>query len=268
MIKVHKVNRVKVKPIHLPQIEKKNIKGKDLFDELYFNVFICSRKKSGKTQLIWNILNKCTNKLSKVIIFCPTIHKDNTYQEIIKKLQDRGINVVTFTSFIEDGVDQLKEMINFFQTDQKEEDEEGQKVRYVKFDDEEEEDEKKYKPKKLAPEYVIVMDDMASELKNKNVANLLKTHRHYHSSCIVSSQYPNDCTPESIKQFDYLILFKNHSTNKLEEIHQRIDTSLPFEEFEKLYEFATKKPFSFLKIDTRNDTFYENFDKRLEISGK
>jgi len=63
MIKETKLNNVVVKPIvdcNPPDITK--IKGYKLIPSNYWILFLCSKKKSGKTSLINEICKKCTDK--------------------------------------------------------------------------------------------------------------------------------------------------------------------------------------------------------------
>ena len=55
------------------------------------------------------------------------------------------------------------------------------------FDNLEEKPERK--TKKIVPEYIFVFDDMSDELQNKNIATLLKKHRHFKTKIICSSIY-------------------------------------------------------------------------------
>ena len=87
--------------IHLKQINNFNVnviktpdtnhlvKGYDLVRELYANIFLCANKKSGKTNVLFNILRQCIGKKTKkVYIFCNTIYKDANYKEILKWLNN------------------------------------------------------------------------------------------------------------------------------------------------------------------------------------
>ena len=67
---------------------------------------------------------------------------------------------------------------------------------------------KSKKAKFLAPEYMIIFDDLISELKSRSLFSLLKPHRHFKAKLIISSQWLNDLLPESRKQIDLFLLFK------------------------------------------------------------
>ncbi len=67
--------------------------------------------------------------------------------------------------------------------------------------------------------------------------------------------------PEGLKQMDYFLLFKGHSSDKIEKIYKDADVSISLSLFEQMYKYATKEKYSFLYVDTRNDTFRINFNK-------
>jgi hypothetical protein len=45
-----------VKAIPIPNVDTRPIKGFDLIQELYANIFLCARKKSGKTSVIFKLI--------------------------------------------------------------------------------------------------------------------------------------------------------------------------------------------------------------------
>jgi len=104
------------------------------------------------------------------------------------------------------------------------------------------------------------------ELKKRNVAGLLKTFRHYKSKVIVSTQWPNDLPPDARKQFDYFLLFKGHSKEKMEELYGDMGINIPFEEMYKIYQKITAKPYQFLYINQHTCEMRENFNKQIIIS--
>jgi len=95
------INDYKVVPIKVKSTSITNWKGDDLFNFIYSSVYIIAKRKSGKTQLIYNILQQITDQTTNVIIFCSTYEKDDTYIEIIKWLKENGIKVTTFDSLFD-----------------------------------------------------------------------------------------------------------------------------------------------------------------------
>ena len=88
-----------------------------------------------------------------------------------------------------------------------------------------------------------------------------KALRHFRCKCLLSQQWLCDSLPESRKQGDVFLVFKGQSKKKLEEIHRDCDVGLELEDFQDIYNIATKKDFSFLYIDTKASKFRQNFDR-------
>ena len=291
-LSLKKINNEKVKKIHLPKVDTRPIRGYNVCPELYSNVYFCARKKSGKTSALFKMLKACMGKDTKLVVFCSTVYKDPNWIEIRRYFENLDIDVEIHTSIRDDGEDQLLKFVEELNEDaiNKEGDEldepEVEKVNPNSCDNilqrlrnmnsnprifveekEEEQDKpkKKRKSKYQAPEYIIVFDDLADELKTPSLFTLLKKNRHYKTKIIISSQWINDLFPQSRKQLDLIMLFKGFNEKKLEEIHKDCDTRVPLETFLKIYKIATKKPFSFLYIDTRSDTFRRNFNREFVI---
>ena len=206
------------------------------------------------------------------------------YVNILKK---KGNDIRVYSSLHEDGQDQLTDLINELSQETKNEnDQDIEEPQVDKCDDildrlsnmyfaasgisvpEQPENKIKKKVKKCkyrAPEYMIVFDDLSSELKSKSLLNLLKKNRHYKSKLIISSQWLNDILPESRKQMDLWLIFKGCTIAKLQEIYKDCDSSVPFEKFVEIYKKSTEKAHSFLYVDSRADKFRQNFDCEFMI---
>ena len=112
---------------------------------------------------------------------------------------------------------------------------------------------KSKKAKFLAPEYMIIFDDLSGELKSRSLLSLLKFNRHFKAKLIISSQWLHDLLPESRKQIDLFFIFEGFSDKKLMDIHRDSDSSIPFDMFNAMYKKATQLPHSFFYVDTRLD---------------
>jgi len=271
-ISVKKLNDIKVSRLQIPHVNIKETKGWKLFPEIYSNIYIVARKRSGKTNLVYNVIKKTTDKDTEIHIFCSTCLKDKAWIEIIKYLEKRGNIVHKHTSIVEDGVNLVEQfmMDNMeSKSDVEEESESEEEVKFISIDDCEKEEKptpvrKKRKKKYISPEHCLIFDDLSTELKDRHLNALYKQNRHYKAKCISSSQNLNDLLPMSRKQQDYWIIMKGMNINKLETIHKDADVSMDFKSFKKVYDYATKKPYSFLYIDTRTDTYRKNFDELIQ----
>ena len=276
MILLETINHEKVSPIPMfggGPVDNRPVKGANLFPEIYSNIFICSKKKTGKTSVIFKILKDCIGRDTNIIVFCSTLHKDNSYKSMRKYFEEKGNNFIGYTSFKEDGVDQLFELVKHLQDKaEQEEEEEDKEVPIVKptiklnFGDPEEAEgkpKKKKKEKFRAPEYIIVCDDISGELKNPALESLLKANRHYKMKVVIASQWPNDLLPSQIKQMDYILLFRGHPIEKLQKIYKDADISIPFSAFYKMYKTCTSIPYGFLYIDTNQEKFRQCFNRQF-----
>jgi hypothetical protein len=102
-IKVQQINKIDVKPVIAkggePSAEL--IKGYDYIPLLYANIFLCAKKKSGKTNAIYHLVENLATTKTKVYIFCSTVHKDTTYKAIMKMLKKKNISFEANTSFFD-----------------------------------------------------------------------------------------------------------------------------------------------------------------------
>jgi len=301
MISLKQINNQIVKAIPIPDEDLRPIKGYDICEEVYANIFLCARKKSGKTSALFKILKECAGKKTNIIVFCSTCYKDKNWIQIRKYFEKKGMDLQVFTSIYEDGTDQLSALVEDLKQEAKEQEEEEnerkegkgktkEEKEIARCDDilerlhkmhlfatgqatreeEEEEEENPRKkggkrPKYQAPEYIIVFDDLSSELKSSSLLSLLKFNRHFKSKLIISSQWLHDLLPESRKQIDLFMIFKGFPEDKIALIYKDCDSSIPFETFYKIYKKSTKYPHSFMYIDTRSDQFRRNFNEKFII---
>lgn len=301
MISLKQINDQRVKKIHIPKQDNRPIKGFDICEEVFANIFLCARKKSGKTSALFKIMKECVVRKTVIYIFCSTIYKDPNWIEIRKYFEKKGMDIRVFTSIYDDGEDQLFKLINDLSEEAKEKEEREEDERHgeeeeigtntSKVDDmfvrleqmykyssglepypiikEQEyvpDDKKKRKESKYqAPEYMIIFDDLSNELKSRSLVSLLKFNRHFKSKIIISSQWLHDLLPDSRKQIDLFLIFKGFPEKKMELIYKDCDSAIPFELFYQIYKKSTKRRFSFMYIDTRSDSFRCNFDRQFVI---
>lgn len=271
-----KINDISVKPVidGSSLVDKKRVLGYDLFPQLYTSCFIVARKASGKSTVIYNILKKCCNKLTRVVFFVTTIEKDKTYRKICKMLDKREIDYVKNDSFIdENGENLLQTMIDELKQGDEESDDDdsdhdvkaSNQLSFLKVDFDKKKKKKK-EPKILSPELVIVIDDQGSLCRSRQLTNLLKIHRHFKSKIIISSQGLTDLEPCAIKQIDSVLLFKGLVPGKIKDVYEHCDIgNTTLEKFTELYHYATEQKFNFLYVDTRSETYRQNFNMKIDI---
>lgn len=121
------------------------------------------------------------------------------------------------------------------------------------------------KEKFRIPDNLFIFDDISSDLKLPSLVAMTKSNRHSNSMCIYSSQYVHDLKPESIRNMDFILLFKGFNREKVEKLRVEADLPLSEEAFWRVYKHATQKPYSFLYVGTRNGQFRRNFDIELQL---
>lgn len=263
--KLKQVSDAKITPVKIPKINKDDLAGGDVFDMPYFNMTLLARKKSGKTSVINKILSMLAGKNTTVVIFCPTIALDPTYQEIKKRLEEREINALYYDDiFDDDGLPILPMLIESMKRAIENPPEPEVEV-ICHFNPitcsktYEEKPVAEKKEKKIHPRFIIVFDDMSHRLKDPNIARLTKIHRHLRADVIISTQAIHDIPPNVWKQMDYLLLFRALEEEKLALLHDRVDLSVNLPTFLKIYSQATAEPYSFLFVEVRTDNYRRNF---------
>lgn len=271
-LKLRKLNDEVVRAVRIPTTNACKVRGCRLFPEVYGNVFICARKKSGKSSLIAKILRDCVGRDTQVLIFASTVRKDAVYKEIVKALRNKpienGERVQCFTdlSELETIMTELR-MQSESESESESSSESDEPI--LGFDREDEKARpKRRKEKLLSPEIIFVFDDLSSELRSPHIDFLLKSNRHYKAKILLSSQWPNDIQPSGLKQLDTLILFKGHSEAKLKKLHSDVDLNIPLDQFVRIYKEVTGEnspKYSFLYIDQKDGTFRRNFTHQIEV---
>jgi hypothetical protein len=270
MLTLTKINNVHIDavPISTPPDERP-VLGAELFPTVYDSTFICSRKKSGKSHLLYRILEHCTDKNANIFIICPTHERDPVYGEIKRLLARRKQNSVFFDDIVEeDGSSVLDKLIDELRR-KPEEVIRGNKPKTLAdtmFSRRHCLVEKKPKRVKFqSPEYVLIIDDCSHNLRHPSVARFLKIHRHLHVKIFASSQAFVDLAPSSFKQIDNLVLFRSMDTHKLEILWAAMDLHVSFDLFVEMYRIATEEPYSFLNVNCRMDSYRVNFSRQFHV---
>lgn len=232
-----KVNDITVKKMDTGGGSAEVLRGSEIFDTPFFTCFISAKRRSGKTNLIFNILTRIASNNKKqrshIILICPTVNKDKTYAAIMDYFEKRNYSIAAYDSMIDDETGN-NILIELMET-----------LKDIKDD---------------RDNYIVVIDDMSYEMKNPALATFLKNGRHYRIRTILSSQYYNDLAKNIRAQIEYFILFGGVSNDKLEEIHMNADISIPYEEFKEAYDNATNQKYNFLFVDKNRDELRHNFN--------
>jgi hypothetical protein len=291
-LKIKSINDIKISKVKLNENDNnKEIIGYDYFTEPYCNIFLYAKKKSGKTTLIYNILKHTGLKNhTKIIIICSTINKDATYEKIMDYCNKNYVDCQYYDDINIDGENVINNFIQMEkQGSNKKEQQKEQKdnllgnglTNFIKFtsinkipennittnDDNNDNDDINNdikKTNKIYPEYIIVIDDLGVETRNKYITQLLKTNRHYKSKVILSSQNLEDLQPAAIRNLDYVLLFGGIPEEKILKIREQIMLDIDRDKLLEIYKIITSKKYNFLYIDIRNEILRENFNKLIE----
>ena len=243
------INNFEVEPVKVDEEKQEHILGYDMFPILYNNIFLIAKKKSGKSNVIYNILDKGANRKSSILFFVPTFHRDAVYIKMAEMLDRKKINYKVFSDIIEDGVNILDDIIKELEAPEEQETPAiTQPIKNMFGLVKPPKPPRISKSIKKAPRHIIILDDCGQSLKNSAVTKILKINRHLFARIIISSQHQGDMYQQAFRQCDNLIIFRGLSNNieKLHQIYSNADLSIEFEEFIRIYRFATEKPFSFL----------------------
>jgi len=111
---------------------------------------------------------------------------------------------------------------------------------------------------------LLIIDDCATELRNRNIQKLLLTmlrnHRHIHLSVIVASQNYMAIEKNCRDNLKHLVQF--NTTNKLEKdrIMKEWVGAYDKYQFEELWAYLFAEPYQFLMCDRKTDQLHKTFN--------
>ena len=241
---------IRIKPVKVPLLAPS--KQQNIFpDSRWINCYILSKKRSGKTTLIYNIVKQMmkNDKDLLVFIFAPTAHCDPIYIKLqeppkkkkqvepsnfmVKVLHQDDHVVLPSRVVADDTLDNIKDLLEHRET-----------------------------PGNSDNDIVIIVDDMSTDMRKPIIDKLCKRGRHTHSWNLISTQYYADLCPSSRKQIDWFICFDGETPESLQEIHHDTGIKLPFLKFYELYLDATSEKYSPFVVDIRNGRFMKGFHEQ------
>ena len=113
--------------------------------------------------------------------------------------------------------------------------------------------------------YIVIFDDLSTELKDKAVPYFMKQNRHFKALCILSSQYLFDLAKDGRNQIDYILMFPNLPTEKVESIQRELDLNISKKKFYDVYMRPTIERYNFLFVNVRNGTYRKNFNTQITL---
>jgi hypothetical protein len=236
-----KIRKIENEAKHAKQSGGSNILGHELRSDPYANIFLCGRKKSGKTVAIKMILDVCLPKKIPVIIICPSLDTDANWRDMIDWLKKRGNEVFEYYGIInpDTGENNLVTIMKHMEKLNRKD------------------------PNHLTAKglkYMLIMDDCGKQMRNSIVYQFLLKNRHEKCGTILSGQSMKNIQPDVRQQIGLWLLFPKLNEKDLKLIYEDSDPPVSWEEFEAKYEKATSAQYSFLYFTPDGD-FRTKFQK-------
>ena len=227
--------------LNLDNIVNNKKENKD--NNLPFRMLIIGASGSGKTNTLLHLINNL-HPIDKIYLYTKDIHKPK-YEYLINKREKAGIkNLDDPKAFIEysDDMDDVLDDINNYN---------------------------KNRDKKV----LIVFDDMIADIEyNKNFKRIIKelfyrARKINVSIVFITQSYFRALKDARLNSMHY-ILMKINNKKELKRIAEEKSGHLDCKDFLKIYNYCTRKPYSFILIDTRPTAtipFKKNFDEPINL---
>lgn len=287
-MKTEKINNIKVECTKIKK-DNREIIGYDLFPEPFCNIGVIGKKKSGKTVVASEIVKRCHYKNTIVIIFAPTLDNDITYKHLLEYCEKNDIPTITHKSmYDEEGNNIIKDLEQDLEHEAQEERAKEKMMKklskmknkaiysgddLIYFDPTTEKMVKEkdlYKKKeynKIAPDYLIILDDMGQKLKDSALGEFIFIQRHFMTKLVLLTQYLVTIPKGSRKNIEYYLLFRDISEDQLYNFYKEFAFNVIFDKFLEMYKDATKEEFNFFYVSTTAIPDYrKNFDCKYIIS--
>ena len=208
---------------------------------------------SGKTVLLVNMILKLyRNCFERIYIFSPSINVDMTWQPVKEYIEDKNLSNGEEIYFDHYDSEALEEIIN----NQK------QIIEYLK----------RKKHKKMY-NILILIDDFADNPSfsrhSKLLHSLYTRGRHSFISVVTATQKFNAIASIIRVNATELYVYRLRNYKDLEALLEELTALYPKKVIQKLYDYATEKPYSFLYINLmskdKKNMFYMNLTKKLSI---
>jgi hypothetical protein len=211
----------------------------ELFHDPWVNIFCLAPKNSGKTNVIYRILehdHKHGNWTT--FAFCSTRALDATWKKMIKKFHiisaSSIIDKESGDNLLEATMSEIKEILKNADDDQE-------------------------------LNFHIIGDDLNKLLRDPSWASLFKKNRHLHCRVIISTQRLVDLNLDARSNLDYALLFPRLPTEDVLGLKSEIGSQLKNADFIDMYKKVTKTPHQFLYCDVKGNTFRRNFTDQIRF---
>ncbi|MEY2702148.1 MAG: Tetraselmis viridis virus [Bacteroidota bacterium] len=115
---------------------------------------------------------------------------------------------------------------------------------------------------------LLYIDDMMSDLKNRNISKLLSlivnNRRHLRCSIWIASQVYNAIPLVLRKSINYLILFKPKNKKEIKSVQEEM-TTLDKDQFNEVLKYVFNEKYNYLIIDRDLDKLYKMFNEIVVV---
>ena len=198
---------------------------------------ISGAKGTGKSSLLLNMLRSYLRKhYNNIFLVSPTAKRDKKFKKLVDELEEDN---KYYDALTEQNLAEIMDRINTY-------------------------NDGKDKPKNL-----LILDDVATDLKSSNSKSLLNktiiTCRHMKTSVIILTQKYNKINPLIRSNADILSIFRTQNKKELNTIID--DLPVKPDEFEMVYDYATtpdddnSNPFLHISLVGARTRYFKNFDR-------
>ena len=230
------------------------------------------KKGTGKSTLALNLLKRKSSPyfqaFDNIFLVSPTASRDPKFEELIAEiaLDGKFYNDLS-DDIIDDIIKRVEEFNEEYVAEQmKDSDEETEIDDPVLGKLPKKPKRKSKKPKIIRqPNNLLILDDclhlLPKSTQKSSINQIFTTSRHKKLSVWVMTQKYNKLNPLIRTNADLLTIFPTDNKQEFESIEN--DWSIPRETLQRVYDFATSEPNSFLHISFfgSKPTFYKRFDK-------
>lgn len=226
------------------KILKNNYYDLNLIPNHPAKVMFCGASKSGKSTLIINLLIKdvyYANYFHNIFVFSPNSYVDENFEALRKHDTDERVQFI-------DDLDSAPEMVQQIINAQK------QIIQHEGIEN--------------SPRLLIILDDFIDNKKlvnHKILQQLFTQGRHDNISTWVSVQAYNACPLKCRKQLNNIIAFSSPDEREIDSLLEHKHRDISKEDFIKLFDMATKEPYSFMHInlDLRGEDDNKRYRKKF-----
>jgi hypothetical protein len=239
---------------------------------------ICGRKGTGKSSLLLRALTSkkspwcCSKSFDNVFLCSQSAGKDDKFAEMVEELAEEGHFHSTFNEkILEDIEEEIKAYNKQYKDDMaeyksnKEITGKGFYTRNMGRGKDGREIIKKFHKERQLPRHLIILDDCINLLPrstaNSRINDLYTNHRHLKASIITTSQVYNKLSTAIRRNADMLSLFRTENAQEYDAISG--DWCIDPKTFDKVWDFATAEPHSFLHVQVcgPRPIFFKKFNR-------